>query len=156
MVLVREAVDAMHAADEQLEKAVAEVVTITAHNQQAAEAMGQLNNQMVTSLDAVSTVVGANTASTVEMTVSSSEVAETIERIASVSEENSAAVEEVSASTEEMNAQVEEVTASAQSLAEMAQGLQALVARFKLAEAEDPDQNRLIARGRPAPKRLAG
>jgi polar amino acid transport system substrate-binding protein len=132
MVSVREAVDAMRQASQQLEKTVAEAVIITDRNQQAAEVMGRLNRQMVASLDAVSAVVEENTASTEQMAAGSSEVALAIENIAAVSEENSAAVEEVSASAEEMTVQVEAVTTSALSLAEMAQSLLAIVARFKL------------------------
>jgi methyl-accepting chemotaxis protein len=138
MLEVKGAVEAMQCANLQLEQAVAEATASAEHNQQAAEAMGQLNNKMVTSLDAVSAVVEENTASTEQMAAGSSDVAQAIESIASVSEENSAAVEEVSASAEEMSAQVEEVTASAQSLAEMAQVLQEAVAQFRLTTAEAP------------------
>ena len=145
MASVREAVQAMHSASDQLEHAVAEAVTITDRNRQAAEAMGQLNNQMVSSLDAMSAVVEENIALTEEMAAGSGEVAQAIESIASVSEENSAAVEEVSASAEEMSAQVEEVTASAQSLAGMAQTLQALVAQFRLSAMSSAEAPRPLA-----------
>jgi methyl-accepting chemotaxis protein len=136
MANVREAVGAMRRAESQLEQAVSEALTIAQRNQQGAETISKLNNQMVSSLDGVSAVVEENTASTEEMAAGSSEVAQSIESIASVSEENSAAVEEVSASAEEMSAQVEEVTASAQSLANMAADLQALVSQFKLSDDE--------------------
>jgi methyl-accepting chemotaxis protein len=132
MAAVRQAVTSMQQANHELETAVAEAVLITQHNQQAAEAMGQLNQQMVESLDTVGAIVEETTMATEEMARSANDVAQAIENIASVSEENSAAVEEVSASAEEMTAQVEEVTASAQSLAEMAKTLQAAVAQFQL------------------------
>ncbi len=131
---VQAAVAAMRQATAQLEKAVTEAEAVARQNRQAAETMGQLNHQMVGSLDAVSAVVEENTASTEQMAAGAGSVAQAIESIASVSEENSASVEEVSASAEEMSAQVEEVTASAQSLASMAQALQEVVARFKLAD----------------------
>jgi methyl-accepting chemotaxis protein len=140
MLAVREAVEAMRRASEQLEKAVAEAVAVTERNQQAAEAMGQLNSRLVESLDSVSAVVEENTASTEQMAAGSTEVAEAIESIASVSEENSAAVEEVSAGAEEMTAQVQEVTTSAHSLADMAQALQDLVAKFNLNEETESGQ----------------
>jgi methyl-accepting chemotaxis protein len=132
MASVREAVDAMRRANDQLEKAVAEAMSITDQNRQTAETMGQLNNRMVESLDTVSAIVEENTASTEQMAAGSSEVAQSIESIASVSEENSAAVEEVSDSAKEMSAQVEEVTASASALSKLAQTLQAVVERFTL------------------------
>jgi methyl-accepting chemotaxis protein len=146
MASVREAVEVMRGASELLEKAVTEAVAITERNRQAANAMGQLNNQMVASLDAMSAVVEENTASTEQMAAGSSEVAQSIESIASVSEENSAAVEEVSASAEEMSAQVEEVTASAQSLAEMAEELQQIVAQFRLSALSETQAPRSPAR----------
>jgi methyl-accepting chemotaxis protein len=149
IVTVRTAVDAMRLASGQLETAIAEAVAITERNQQAAQAMGQLNNQMVASLDAVSAVVEENTAATEQMAASSSEVAQAIESIASVSEENSAAVEEVSASAEEMSAQVSEVTTAAQTLAAMAQSLQALVAQFQLEAAAEPAPTALPSAKRP-------
>lgn len=98
----------------------------------AASNISVSSNELVDSMDSVSSVVEENTASTEEMSASSAEVTQAIESIASVSEENSAAVEEVSASTEEMSAQVQEVTASAVTLANMAETLNKLVARFVL------------------------
>jgi methyl-accepting chemotaxis protein len=100
----------------------------------AAERMNKLAAELVNAMDSVSSVVEENTAATEEMSAGSSSVTQSIENIASVSEENSASVEEASAGAEEMSAQVAEVTTSAQSLSAMAQALQALVARFKLAE----------------------
>jgi methyl-accepting chemotaxis protein len=101
---------------------------------QAARRMASFSGQLVSAVDAVSRVAGANLVASEKMAANSSEVMHSIENIASVSEENSAAVEEVSASAEEMSAQVEEVTASAQSLAETARELKNLVARFKIRE----------------------
>jgi methyl-accepting chemotaxis protein len=132
MAAVREAVDAMRRASDQLEQAITAAAAVTARNQQAAETMSQLNNQMVAGLDTVGAVVEENTASTEQMAAGSAEVAQSVESIASVSEENSAAVEEVSASAEEMSAQVEEVTASAGSLSDLSQTLQQVVSHFKL------------------------
>ena len=130
----------MHTTSDQLEQAVAEAVAITDRNRQAAEAMGQLNHQMVANLGAVSGVVEENTAATERMTAGAGDVAQAIESIASVSEENSAAVEEVSASTTLMSAQVDEVTASAQALTQRAQALQTLVGQFKLSQVEARSQ----------------
>ena len=124
MANVREAVGAMRRAESQLEQAVSEALTIAQRNQQGAETISKLNNQMVSSLDGVSAVVEENTASTEEMAAGSSEIAQSIESIASVSEENSAAVEEVSAGAEEMSAHRGKVVTSTQSLAEMARTLQ--------------------------------
>jgi len=131
----------MRRASEQLGRAVGEAVTVTEQNRQAAEAMGQLNNRMVESLDAMSAVVEENTASTEEMAAGSEEVARAIEGIASVSEQNGAAVEEVSAAAGEMTAQVIEVTASAQGLAAMAETLQEIVGRFRLAAEAAPSDS---------------
>jgi methyl-accepting chemotaxis protein len=132
MASVREAVQGMRCASDQLAQAVAEAAAITERNRRAAEAMGQLNAQMTASLDAMSAVVEENTATTEEMAAGSGEVTQAIEDIASVSEENSAAVEQVSAGTEEMSAQVRAVSASATSLSELAQTLQLAVAGFTL------------------------
>ena len=101
--------------------------------------MNASTDELVAAMDAVSTIVEKNTASTVDMQSDSGRVTQGIENIAAVSEENSAAIEEVSASTEEMSAQVEEVTASAKSLEEMALILKTLVTRFKL-DQEDSSQ----------------
>jgi methyl-accepting chemotaxis protein len=152
MASVREAVEAMRRANEELEKAVTEAETIAVQNQQATGTMSQLNNQMVESLDAMGGVVEENTAATEEMSFGADEVAQAIETIASVSEQNSAAVEEVSAGAEEMTAQVEEVTAAAQTLAAMAQSLRSLVDQFRFsAEAAAPDlAGRLELAGPPA------
>lgn len=98
----------------------------------SAQHISKSSNDLVNSMNTVSSVVEENTASTEEMSASSSEVTAAIDVIASVSEENSAAIEEVSASTEEMTAQVQEVTASATSLASMAANLNQLVANFVL------------------------
>jgi methyl-accepting chemotaxis protein len=98
----------------------------------ASDQMKLASDELVSSVDSVSTIVEKNTASTDKMAANSTEISRSIENIASVSEENSAAVEEVSASTEEMSAQVEEVTASATVLSEMAQALKKVVEQFRL------------------------
>jgi len=152
MAGVRQAVSAMQSANVDLGKAVAEAVAVSARNQQAADAMSQLNNQMVTRLDTVSAVVEETTAATEEMAGGASAVAQAIENIANVGEENSAAVEEVSASAEEMSAQIEEVTAAAHSLAGMARDLQAAVAQFKLGD----ERLARAAPGASAPAKLTG
>jgi methyl-accepting chemotaxis protein len=123
-----------------LEQVVGQAAQVAVQNQQAADAINALNNQVVAGLDNVSAVVEENTAATEQMAAGATEVTQSIENIASVSEENSAAVEEVSASTEQMSAQVEEVTASAQSLADMAQALEDVVSQFKLAAEPAPAQ----------------
>jgi methyl-accepting chemotaxis protein len=156
MASVREAVEAMRRANDQLEKAVAEAVTIAHRNQEAADSMGHLNNKMVENLDTVGAVVEENAAATTEMAAQSTEVAQAIESIASVSEENSAAVEEVSAAAEEMSAQVEEVTASAQSLASMAQALQGVVAQFKLSASDERDVPTQPGSGAPSAMKIKG
>jgi len=94
--------------------------------------MNQLASELVSVMDAVSSVVESNNAAVERMGISSNQVRDSMENIASVSEENSAAVEEVSASAEEMGAQVEEVNAAAQTLAEMAKALGDVVQQFKL------------------------
>jgi methyl-accepting chemotaxis protein len=136
MSRIRETMQVMHTASAQLEQAVTSAVSITARNQAAAEAMSQLNHQMVAGLAAVSTVVEENTAATAQMAAGSTKAAQATENIASVSEENSAAMEEVSASTEEVSTQVEAVTAAAQALVDMAGVLEGAVARFKLGDAQ--------------------
>ncbi|HHV62671.1 MAG TPA: HAMP domain-containing protein [Firmicutes bacterium] len=80
----------------------------------------------------VVSVAEENTAATEEMAASIEEMKKAIDNVAAVSEESAAAVEEVSASTEEVNASIQEMSASAESLAEMAQKLQELVAKFKV------------------------
>jgi len=129
-------------AGEALESILKSVDAVTQQAQQAASAAARMNastDELVAAMDAVSTIVEKNTASTVDMQSDSGRVTQGIENIAAVSEENSAAIEEVSASTEEMSAQVEEVTASAKSLEEMALILKTLVTRFKL-DQEDSSQ----------------
>ena len=81
MASVREAMAAMRRATDQLAQAVAEAGANAQQNQQAAESMGQPNNQMVSSLDVVSAVVEENTAFTGEMSAGSAEVAQAIESI---------------------------------------------------------------------------
>ncbi|MBI4630676.1 MAG: CZB domain-containing protein [Chloroflexi bacterium] len=137
---VREAVAAMRAATEQLQKAVAEAEGIAERNRTASEGMSELNNKLVSHLDSVSAVVEENTAATEEMAAGSTEVSQSIENIASVSEENSAAVEEVSASAEEMSAQVEEVSASADLMSQMALDLKVLVNQFKISSSGFADK----------------
>jgi methyl-accepting chemotaxis protein len=141
----RQAVEAMRAASEELEKTVSDAAEIAQRNQGAAALMGGLNERMVSSLDSVGAVVEENTAATEQMAASSSEVTMSVENIASVSEENSAATEEVAASAEEMSAQVEEVTASAQSLAGMARALKELVGRFKLDDEQTRESHHALA-----------
>ena len=129
---IRDAIAAMNQAEQQLEKVVRLASELAENNRIAADIMGNLNEEMMVSLNTVSAVVEENTAATEEMSASANEVAQAIENVASISEENSAAMEEVSASTEEMSAQAEELTASAQSLSEMAVSLRTLIEQFKL------------------------
>jgi len=140
MTGVREAVAAMRAATEQLQKAVAEAEATAERNRTASEVISELNNKMVNHLDSVSAVVEENTAATEEMAAGSTEVTQAIENIASVSEENSAAVEEVSASAEEMSAQVEEVSASAETMRQMALDLKMMVNQFRLSSSGFADK----------------
>jgi methyl-accepting chemotaxis protein len=151
---VEEAVAAMNASTREVEVGVtraneagsaledilkaAEMVQVQAKQaEQAAQQMSSAANELVNASDQVSAVVEENSAATEEMAASSTEVTQAIESIASVSEENAASVEEVSASMEEMTAQVEEVAASAQTLNDLAQSLQAVVAQFKLPQAQN-------------------
>ena len=146
---VAEAVDAMKAGENEVEKGVDSAQeagqsledilraaeAVFAQATQAAEATGEISvmmSELVSAVDTVSAVIEENTAATEEMAAGSSNVSRSVESIASVSEENSAAVEEVSASVEEMSAQVEEVNASAQSLSDMASTLQEICSQFKL------------------------
>lgn len=146
--IVNEAVYAMDEGSQEVEKGVisanqagsalneilsaAEMVnTQAAMAGEASERMKLASEELISAVDSVSEIVGANTISTKEMASNSSEVSIAIESIASVSEENSAAIEQVSASTEEMSAQIDEVNASASSLAGMAKTLKSLVSVFK-------------------------
>ncbi|MBL8056702.1 MAG: hypothetical protein JNK29_08390 [Anaerolineales bacterium] len=156
---IREATQAMQAANSQLEGVVAAAGELSERNTEAVEAMSAMSDKVAASLDSVSAVIEENTASTEQMAASSAEVAQAIENIASVSEENSAAAEQVGAAAQEMSDQMVGVTYSAQGLAEMAQTLQDLVARFQLHE-EDlaaPTHSAPAApvQAPPAPVRLA-
>jgi len=133
---IESAVVAITRSSQGLAAAIDEAASIASQNRTSSEGMMALNSEMVTSLDAVSAVVEENTAATEQMAASSTEVTGSIESIASVSEENSAAVEEVSASAEEVSAQIEELASNAHSLGEMANTLKAVVAQFKVSEAE--------------------
>src|SRR5262249_44744387 len=84
-------------------------------------------------------VADENTAATHQMAQRSAAVSGSIGSIAAVAEEQSAAAEEVSASAEEMSAQIEHLTSQTQDLAATAADLRELVARFRLASAEDDD-----------------
>ncbi|HRF47607.1 MAG TPA: hypothetical protein PLC98_08290, partial [Anaerolineales bacterium] len=133
---IESAVVAITRSSQGLAAAIDEAASIASQNRTSSEGMMALNSEMVTSLDAVSAVVEENTAATEQMAASSTEVTGSIESIASVSEENSAAVEEVSASAEEVSAQIEELASNAHNLGEMANTLKAVVAQFKVSEAE--------------------
>ena len=124
-------VQGMQTAGELLERAVADATVVAGRNQEAAEGMLRLNQDMVSSLESVSAVVEENTAAAEEMAATSNEVSESIENIASVSQQNSAAIEQVSASTQDVRRQVDLVNRSAKQLAEMARTLQAVVGQFK-------------------------
>jgi len=111
----------------------AEMVQKRASNtNNASEEMRNAAEEMVSAMDAVSSVLEQNILATDQMSASAQIVTQAIENIASVAEENSAAIEEVSASAEEMTAQVEEVAASAQSLAALASQLNQVVAHFQI------------------------
>jgi len=106
--------------------------------------------------DDIARVVAQTADGASSMAAASDSVTRSIGSIAAVSEENSAAAQEVSAATEEMSAQAEEVVASAATLADMASQLDALVARFVLANQTSrarsgeatPSKNQVIQRRR--------
>ncbi len=157
---IYQAIQAMEAAQKNMEGVIHSTLAIAEHNRAASDGMAalsmtlssqidelnhvadeninigqnmiELNDLVAEKLNSVSAIVEENSAATEEMSASSSVVSQAIENIASISEENSAAVEEVSAAVQEMGAQVEEVSNSAQDLAEMAEGLQGLVKQFQL------------------------
>ncbi len=99
----------------------------------ALSSIGTAATDVTASSDDIARVVHQTAAGATQMAASSDSVTRSISSIAAVSEENSAAAQEVSAATEEMSAQAEEVVASAATLADMASQLDALVARFVLA-----------------------
>ncbi len=111
--------------------------------------------EVVSAVDAISTIAADTDQAAVRMTSSARSVSSAMESIAAVSEENSAATEEVSAATEEMSAQAEEVVASAATLAGMARHLDEIVAGFRLEATDRPaafeDHSRsMTPRRRPA------
>ena len=125
----------LHGIDESgnaLERLVAAASATADHNQSATGQMMALNEQVVGSLDRMSTVVADNAAQAADMALGAQRTTRTVEDIASVSEENSAAVEQVSAAALEVGQQVHAVTQAAYSLAATAQTLQQLVSQFTL------------------------
>jgi methyl-accepting chemotaxis protein len=129
---IREAIQAMEMAGQEIGQVVVEASAMAEKNRQAAGEVAQRSNQVVEHLDTVSTVVQEHTAATQAMTGHADVVSQAIENIASVSEQNSAATEQVSASAEEVKLRAEAVMTSAQTLAGMAQALQELVEQFQL------------------------
>jgi methyl-accepting chemotaxis protein len=99
---------------------------------QAVERMSAAANEIIQTVDSVSSVIEDNSTATKTMKASFSEVTDAIENIASVSQENSASVEEVSASTHEVSLQAQGVSNSAKKLAELARKLEEIVTQFKI------------------------
>ncbi|NJN95639.1 MAG: HAMP domain-containing protein, partial [Anaerolineales bacterium] len=131
------AIKAVQTAAQQLAQAIVSVEQVAGQNQATAGEMAGAAREVSELVRQVAAVVDENTAAAERMVANANEVSQALADISSVSEESSASVEEVSASAEEMSAQVEEVVASTQLLSEMSQTLQAIVARFKLADASD-------------------
>jgi len=100
----------------------------------AAEEMSRSSNQLVGSIDSVSTVARANTATTEAMSAGFGSVQHAIDDIASVSQKNSAAVEHVGEAAGKLSEQVESVALSVQTLSGMAQSLQKVVAQFTMGQ----------------------
>lgn len=67
-----------------------------------------------------------------EMYDMKNEILTTLENLSSIAEENSAATQEVTASMEEQAASMEEIANSSQGLSELAQDLQNIISRFKI------------------------
>jgi methyl-accepting chemotaxis protein len=91
--------------------------------------------RVIAAISGIASIAAENEQAASTMRGSADRLSGAISSIAAVSEENSAAAEEVSASTEEMTAQVQHVVGSAVELTRMAAELDALVGRFRLAEA---------------------
>ncbi|HWI72037.1 MAG TPA: methyl-accepting chemotaxis protein [Baekduia sp.] len=86
------------------------------------------------SVDDVTARVGAIAAAVEQIAASARQMGERMAEVAAVAEQSSAAGEQVSASTEQTSASTQEIAASAHELARTAADLDALVARFTLAE----------------------
>jgi|GEM_PF-1083214 len=129
---IREAIEAMRMAEEQVAKAILDAGAVAERNLQAANEIGKLNNQVMSSLDSVSAIVEENTAATEEMSASAHEVTSAVDVIVGISEENSKAIEKVSALGGDVTQYAESVTSAASRLADMAQVLQQVVSRFNL------------------------
>ena len=118
-----------------LEQILFSVQSVTSQMNQISAAPQEVSassEEMVKTIDNVSSVVEQNSAATEQMTANSDEVLRSMESVAGVTQQSSASAEEMSATAEQMNAQVEEVMASSETLAEMAQTLSQAVASFKV------------------------
>ena len=67
-----------------------------------------------------------------EMYDMKNEIMSTLENLSSIAEENSAATQEVTASTEEQAASMEEIASSSEDLSKLAQDLQNTILKFKI------------------------
>ena len=128
--LADEAGDALKSVLQAVEAVAGQIEQISA----AAEEVSASSDEMVRTIDTVSSVAEQNAAAAQEMKTNSADATKTIEAVAGVTEESSAATQEMSSASAEMSAQVDEVVRSAQSLAGMAGQLERIVDTFRLAE----------------------
>ncbi len=96
----------------------------------ASEQVSASSDEMVKTIEGVSTVVEQNSAATEQMAANSAEVTDAINAITAVIEQSSSSIQEMSASSEEMAAQVEQVVTASVSLDSMVQELQDAVSSF--------------------------
>ena len=71
-------------------------------------------------------------ASGVEMEKMKNEILDTLQSLSSIAQENAASTQEVSASMEEQAASIEEVANSSESLSQLAQNLHEIIEKFKV------------------------
>jgi methyl-accepting chemotaxis protein len=121
------ALEAIASSVDETRQAIARIATSIASTDAASA-------RVIEAIDGIASIAALNEQAAGAMTESAGRMTGAVSSIAAVSEENSAAAEEVSAATEEMAAQVQDVVGSAVELTRMAGELDALVARFRLAD----------------------
>jgi len=111
----------------------------------AAEQVSDSSDEMVKSIESVSAITEETTAATEEMAASNDQVQQAMGSISTITTQTGASAEESSAATEELSSQVEEVVASSSALGDIAGVLTSLVARFKLSDGDEFEDERLAA-----------
>ena len=129
---IQKAIQEIKESEQILEDVFAEAAHIAEKNQEAANNLDHINNEIRMSLEVVAEVVKDNTKASEEMTREAQHVVSSVEAIENLARDNSAAVEEVAAVTEEMHSQVEQVSSAAEALAGMAIALEHTVKTFNL------------------------